>query len=68
MTGSHSARHPSPSIWPVTLAIGVGLAAVGLITNWFVLASGAVITAVALYGWIAESLEDSREREHARAS
>jgi hypothetical protein len=43
----------------VTLAVGVGLAAVGLITNWFVLLSGALITALALYGWIAESLEES---------
>jgi cytochrome c oxidase subunit IV len=56
---SHSTHEPSPSIWPVTLAVGVGLAAVGLITNWFVLVSGALITALALYGWIRESLEES---------
>ena len=59
MNGSHAGHQPSPSIWPVTLAIGVGLAAVGLITNWFVLASGALIIALAVYGWIAESLEES---------
>jgi cytochrome c oxidase subunit IV len=59
VNGSHASHQPSPSIWPVTLAIGVGLAAVGLITNWFVLVSGAVITALALYGWIAQSLEES---------
>jgi cytochrome c oxidase subunit IV len=57
---SHHATHqPSPSIWPVTLAVGVGLVAVGLITNWFVLLSGALITALALYGWVAESLGES---------
>jgi Cytochrome c oxidase subunit IV len=56
---SNKAHQPSPSIWPVTLAIGVGLAAVGLITNWFMLLSGAVVTALALYGWVRESLEES---------
>ena len=48
---------PSPSIWPVTLAVGAGLGAVGLLTNWVVLLAGAAILALGIVGWIAESLE-----------
>ena len=50
---------PSPSIWPVTLALGVGLAAVGLVTVWPVLAAGSILIALALVGWIAQALEES---------
>ncbi|TME27868.1 MAG: hypothetical protein E6I64_05060 [Chloroflexi bacterium] len=50
---------PSPSIWPVTLALGVGLAVVGLVTVWPVLAAGAILIALALVGWIAQALEES---------
>ena len=54
----HSAA-PSPSIWPVTLAVGAGLAAVGLLTNWVVLLAGVAILALGIVGWIAESLEQT---------
>ena len=50
---------PSSSIWPVTLAVGAGLAAVGLLTNWVVLLGGAAILALGIVGWIAESLEQA---------
>jgi hypothetical protein len=53
---SHAVHQPAPSIWPVALAVGVGLAAIGLVTNWFVLAAGGVLTAIALIGWIEQSL------------
>ena len=50
---------PAPSIWPVTLAVGVGLGAVGLLTSWFVLAAGGLVAALALVGWIAQALEET---------
>jgi len=50
---------PTPSIWPVTLAVGVGLAAVGLISSWPVLLAGAIVMALALAGWITQALEES---------
>ena len=53
------ARLPEPSIWPVTVAVGVGMAAIGLITIWVVLLAGAIVTTVGLAGWIAQSLEES---------
>jgi len=49
---------PSPSIWPVTLATGVGLAAVGVLTSPIVLAAGVLIAAAALAGWIRQALEE----------
>ena len=50
---------PAPSIWPVTLATGVGLAAMGVLTSPLVLAAGAFIAAAALVGWIRQALEEA---------
>jgi hypothetical protein len=56
----HPATHgPAPSIWPVTLATGVGLGAVGVLTSPLVIAAGALITAAAVVGWIRQALEES---------
>ena len=45
-----------PSIWPVTLALGVAIACAGVITHWSVLAAGAVLTVVALGGWVVDAV------------
>ena len=50
---------PAPSIWPVTLATGVGLAAVGVVTSPIVIAGGALIAVAALVGWIRQALEEA---------
>ncbi|HEY8786749.1 MAG TPA: hypothetical protein VIN63_09765 [Candidatus Limnocylindria bacterium] len=50
---------PAPSIWPVTLATGVGLAAVGALTSPIIIAAGALIVAGALVGWIRQALEEA---------
>jgi hypothetical protein len=50
---------PPPSIWPVTLATGVGLAAVGALTSPIVMAAGVLITLAALIGWIRQALEEA---------
>ena len=58
--GSEGGRAPfDGSIWPVTLATGVGLAALGILTSWIIVAAGAVIVAFALAGWIAQALEEA---------
>jgi len=49
MTEGHAAR---PSIWPVTLALGVSIASAGVITHPVVLAGGAVLAAFALAAWV----------------
>lgn len=50
--------HPAPSIWPVTLATGVALVALGAATSPVVILAGAVLCAVALVGWIGQALEE----------
>jgi hypothetical protein len=51
MTGGHAAR---PSIWPVTLALGVSIASAGVITHPVVLAGGAVLAAFAVVAWVVD--------------
>ncbi|HYU82477.1 MAG TPA: hypothetical protein VFA31_07040 [Candidatus Polarisedimenticolia bacterium] len=48
----------APSIWPVTLATGVGIAAVGALTSPIVIAAGVFVTVAALVGWIRQALEE----------
>ena len=52
-----NAHLPSPSIWPVTLALGTTIFAAGAITNLFVLVSGAVVALAGLVGWIVQLTE-----------
>ena len=59
MNEHRPAHGPAPSIWPVTLATGVGLAAVGFLTSPIVLAAGGLIAAAALVGWIRQALEEA---------
>ena len=59
MSEHRPAHGPAPSIWPVTLATGVGLAAVGVLTSPLIIAAGALITAGALAGWIRQALEEA---------
>jgi hypothetical protein len=59
MNRSRATHVPAASIWPVTLATGIGLAALGVLTSWIVVAAGAVIVALALAGWIAQTLEEA---------
>jgi hypothetical protein len=56
----HRRTHvPAPSIWPVTLATGVGLAAIGVLTSPVVVAAGGLVTVMALVGWIRQALEEA---------
>lgn len=51
MTESHAAH---PSIWPVTLALGVSIASAGVITHPVVLAGGALLATFALGAWVVD--------------
>jgi len=59
VTEHRPAHGPSPSIWPVTLATGVGLAAVGVLTSPIVLVAGVLIAVAALVGWIRQALQEA---------
>jgi hypothetical protein len=45
---------PPPSIWPITLAGGIALAGVGLVTTWPVSALGGLIMLIGLVNWVQE--------------
>ncbi|HEV2249255.1 MAG TPA: cytochrome c oxidase subunit 4 [Candidatus Limnocylindria bacterium] len=47
---------PRPSIWPVALALGVSIACAGVITHWIILVGGALLTILALGGWVADTV------------
>jgi hypothetical protein len=53
------AHGPAPSIWPVTLATGVGVATVGVLTSPIVIAAGLLITLLALVGWIRQTVQEA---------
>jgi len=48
---------PRPSIWPVTLALGVSMACAGVITHPVVLVAGALLAILALGGWVADAVQ-----------
>ena len=47
---------PRPSIWPVTLALGVAMACAGVITHPVLLAAGTLVAILALGGWVADAV------------
>jgi hypothetical protein len=47
---------PRPSIWPVTLGLGVAVACAGAITHPLVLATGGALAALALGGWVVDAV------------
>jgi hypothetical protein len=54
-------RQPAPTIWPVALASGVTLFAVGVITSAVVAGAGALLAIVALIGWVRILLSEEAE-------
>ncbi len=42
---------PSPSYWPILLALGLPIMAYGVIYNILLIAAGALLVLVSLYGW-----------------
>ncbi|MBU6424579.1 MAG: hypothetical protein KGQ88_11130 [Chloroflexi bacterium] len=54
---------PAPTAWPVTLALGVTLAALGVVTSPIFIAAGAIIAAIALAGWIVAMTAEQEARD-----
>jgi cytochrome c oxidase subunit I len=55
---------PSPSYWPIVLAFGLPVVALGLIYNYVVSGLGALIILFALYGWTQEpSVADPEDED-----
>jgi hypothetical protein len=58
---------PPPTVWPVTLALGITLLAFGFVTSLIFTAAGVIIMVIAFAGWIADLRQDAREGAHAPA-
>jgi cytochrome c oxidase subunit 1 len=55
---------PSPSYWPVVVALGLPLVAYGLIFNLWLTGVGALLILGGLYGWIFEPPDDPEAHDH----
>ena len=55
-TPDPTVQMPSPTAWPVILAFGVTLGAMGLVTSIFVSLFGAIFVVVGCLGWFAQVL------------
>jgi len=55
------AHLPQPTVWPAALAMGVTLAAAGLVTHWIVSLAGAVLAIAALVGWVELLVREERQ-------
>jgi cytochrome c oxidase subunit 1 len=55
---------PSPSYWPLLVAIGLPIIAYGLMYKaWYVAAIGGLITLASIYGWALEPATAPEEPE-----
>jgi len=55
---------PSPSFWPIVLAFGLALIAVGVVSTFIVSIVGVVVLLVAIAGWTLENRATGQERHH----
>jgi cytochrome c oxidase subunit I len=55
---------PSPSFWPIVLAFGLPLIALGVIYNYLISGLGGLIVLIAVYGWTQEpSVADPEDND-----
>jgi cytochrome c oxidase subunit I len=57
---------PAPSFWPLVVAVGMPLIAYGLIFNLWLSVIGGLLTAVGLYSWALEPVDDP-DADHGHA-
>ena len=63
--GSATGVHlPSPSYWPLVLALGLPLVGYGLIFNLWITGVGALVILLAIYGWVFEPPDDPEAHAH----
>ena len=55
---------PPPSYWPILLAFGMTLIAVGVVTNFIVSIVGVIVMLVAIAGWTLENRALDQEEHH----
>lgn len=55
---------PSPSFWPIILAFGMALIAIGVVSTIIVSIVGVVVLLVAIAGWTLENRAAGKEAHH----
>jgi cytochrome c oxidase subunit 1 len=55
---------PSPSYWPIALAFGLVLIAIGVVSTFIVSIVGVVVLLVAIAGWTLENRAAGQEAHH----
>jgi len=55
---------PSPSYWPILLAFGMALIAIGVVSTIFVSIVGLVLLLVSIAGWALENRASGSEEHH----
>lgn len=55
---------PSPSFWPITLAAGLALIAIGVVSSIFISLFGVIVTITAIAGWALENRKADQESHH----
>ena len=55
---------PSPSYWPIALAFGMALIAVGVVSTFIISIIGVVVMLVTIAGWTLENRAAGQEEHH----
>jgi cytochrome c oxidase subunit 1 len=55
---------PSPSYWPITLAFGLALIAIGVVSSIIVSILGVLVLLTAIAGWALQNRAEGREESH----
>lgn len=55
---------PAPSYWPIVLAFGMALIAIGVVSSIIVSIVGVVVLLVSIAGWTLENRAAGKEAQH----
>jgi len=55
---------PSPSYWPILLAFGMTLLAIGVVSTFIISIVGVIVMLVAIAGWTLENRAEEKEGHH----
>ena len=64
MKGKPAIHLPSPSYWPIVLAFGLALIAIGVVSSFVVSVVGLIVMLVSIAGWTLENRAEGREEHH----
>ncbi len=63
MEEHHDIHVPGPSYWPIVLAAGLALIAVGVVSSFVISLVGVIVLLVAIGGWAMENRSEEAHHE-----